>query len=251
MRISILGVGISAVNMETTLAAIAAWIDRRETHYICCAPAHAIMNCVDDHELRKLYNQSGLTTPDGMPIAWLLRLAGQKQVDRVYGPDLLLAACERGLSRGWRHFFYGATPEVSTNLVRNLQNRHIGLNVAGVLTPPFRPLTEEEDRIECEQIRSAHPDVLWVGTGSPRQERWMAAHAAELSVPVIVGVGAAFDFLSGAKPQAPRWMQRGGLEWAFRLFNEPRRLWKRYLLGYPRFITLLMLQALHLRSFGE
>jgi N-acetylglucosaminyldiphosphoundecaprenol N-acetyl-beta-D-mannosaminyltransferase len=248
-RQNILGVQISAVAMQPTLEWISRQIESRIPHYICCAPAHAIMNCVDDPSLREIYNHSGLTTPDGMPIAWLLRWYGYREVERVYGPDLLLAACGFGLERGWRHFFYGGTPEITNLLLQRLSVRFPGLQVAGVINPPFRSLSLEEERDMRVVISEARPDILWVGIGSPRQERWMAQHVNNLSVPVMVGVGAAFDFLSGVKPQAPRWVQRSGLEWLFRLASEPKRLWRRYLLNYPRFVALILLQLLNLRSF--
>lgn len=248
-RVNILGVGVNAVCMADALDALDGWINQRQPHYVCCAPAHAVMECVDHPDLRPVYNQSGLTTPDGMPIAWLIRWAGHKQVERVYGPDLLLAACEYGLERGWRHYFYGGATGIPERLVEKLRARFPALCVAGVESPPFRELDALEQAAATQRIRGAGTDILWVGLGSPRQERWMAANVDLLGVPVLVGVGAAFDFLSENKRQAPRWMQRSGLEWLFRLFSEPRRLWKRYILGYPRFVVLVLLQKMGLKRY--
>jgi N-acetylglucosaminyldiphosphoundecaprenol N-acetyl-beta-D-mannosaminyltransferase len=248
-RCNILGVGVSAINMQQALQTVAEWVQNHSPHYICVTPAHAIMDVYQDAELRQIYNQSGLTTPDGMAIVWMLKWYGHAHVSRVYGPDLLLAVCAESLENGYHHYFYGAAPGVAQKLAETLQARYPGLQVVGVESPPYRPLTAEEDAQVVERIRQAKPDFLWVGIGSPRQERWMHEHLVKLDVPVLVGVGAAFDFLSGNKPQAPRWMQRSGLEWLFRLFSEPRRLWRRYL-RYPRFVILAVLQRLGFISYS-
>lgn len=248
-RHDILGVGVSAINMQQALAAMDYWIKTRSPHYVCVTPAHAIMDCYDYPPLRQIYNHSGLTTPDGMAIVWLLRWAGYAGVERVYGPDLLLAACAAFEGNGCRHYFYGGATGVAERLVSRLQAQFPGLQVAGFEAPPFRELSSAEDEEVARRIRAAQPDILWVGLGSPRQERWMSAHLERLDVPVLVGVGAAFDFLSGNKPQAPRWVQRSGLEWLFRFLSEPRRLWRRYLVNYPRFVTLVLMQKLGLKKF--
>jgi N-acetylglucosaminyldiphosphoundecaprenol N-acetyl-beta-D-mannosaminyltransferase len=185
-----------------------------------------------------------LVTPDGMPLVWLSRLMGFRDVERVYGPDLMLAVCERSTARGYRHFFYGGAPGVAEKLVVRLQSRFPGLQVAGIDSPPFRHLTLQEDRAVVEHINTARPDIVWVGIGTPKQERWMAMHVGQLSAPVLIGVGAAFDFHAGLKKQAPRWMQRSGLEWSFRLMTEPRRLGRRYLINIPWFLWSVLLQAL-------
>ncbi len=248
-RCNILGVGVSAVNMTQALETIDRWVIEREPNYICVTPAHAIMDVYEDDELRQIYNNSGLTTPDGMAIVWLLKGYGHSGVDRVYGPDLLLAVCAQSVEHGYRHYFYGAAPGVAQQLADSLQERFPGLDVVGVESPPYRALTPEEDAEVVRRIRNAQPDFVWVGLGSPRQERWMKEHLALLDVPVLVGIGAAFDFLSGNKPQAPRWIQRSGLEWLFRLFSEPQRLWRRYI-RYPRFVVLAILQRLGFISFS-
>lgn len=247
-RCNILGVGVSAINMTQALQIMATWVERRTPQYICVTPAHAIMDVYQDTDLRDIYNQSGLTTPDGMAIVWLLRWYGFDEVERVYGPDLLQAVCKESIEKGYRHYFYGAAPGVAQKLVNALQAQYPGLKVVGVESPPFRSLTPEEDAGVVSRIRTARPDFVWVGIGSPRQERWMRDHLALLNVPVLVGVGAAFDFLSGNKKQAPRWMQRRGLEWLFRLFSEPKRLWRRYL-RYPRFVVLAVFQRLGILSY--
>jgi len=248
-RVNILGVGISAVNMEMTLSLIDQWIAQRESRYVCVAPVHSVMECQREPSLRCIFNASGLTTPDGMPLVWLSRLKGFRYVDRVYGPDLMLALCEHSVARGYRHFFYGGAEGVPEQLAANLQRRFPGLQVAGVHSPPFRPLTSEEDEAIVRMINRTAPDVVWVGLGAPKQERWMAAHVDRLTAPVLIGVGAAFDFHSGRKKQAPRWMQRAGLEWFFRLCQEPKRLWYRYLILNPLFVILVITQWLGIKKY--
>jgi N-acetylglucosaminyldiphosphoundecaprenol N-acetyl-beta-D-mannosaminyltransferase len=248
-RFSVLGVGISAINMQQALLTMDSWIKTRAPHYVCVTPAHSVMACYDDPDLRKIYNASGLCTPDGMPMVWLAHWAGYREVERVYGPDLLLAACQHSLDHGYSHYFFGGADEVTKKLVESLQTRFPGLQVAGWESPPFRPLTAEEEQGAIQRIRTARPDFLWVSLGSPRQESWLARYHKEIEVPVQIGVGAAFDFLSGFKPQAPRWIQRSGFEWLYRLFSEPGRLWRRYLMNYPRFIILVLMQLSGLKSF--
>jgi N-acetylglucosaminyldiphosphoundecaprenol N-acetyl-beta-D-mannosaminyltransferase len=249
-RVNILGVGISAINIDIALDLIETWIAHRESLYICVTPVHSVMECQRDPELRRICNASGMTTPDGMPLVWLCRLNGHRHVDRVYGPDLMLALCERSVTGGYRHFFYGGAEGVSEQLAANLQLRFPGLVIAGTYFPPFRPLTPEEDDQVVGMINETSPDVVWVGLGSPKQERWMAAHVGRVEAPTLIGVGAAFDFLTGRKRQAPRWMQRSGLEWLFRLLTEPRRLWRRYLVNNPLFVLLVLTQALGLRRYS-
>lgn len=249
-RANILGVGISAINMNIALDIIERWIVKRDPHYVCVTPVHSVMDCQSDPELRCIQNASGMTTPDGMPLVWLSRLKGFHHVDRVYGPDLMLALCERSVARGYRHFFYGGADGVPERLAANLQRRFPGLRVVGTYSPPFCPLPSAEDEAIVRMINRTDPDVVWVGLGSPKQERWMAAHVGRVTAPVLIGVGAAFDFHAGLKKQAPRWMQRSGLEWFFRLFTEPRRLWRRYLINNPLFVALVLSQALGLRRYS-
>lgn len=248
-RANILGVGISAINMEQALAAIDGWIAQRDPHYVCVCTVHGIMECQNDPALRRLFNASGLATPDGMPLVWISRVQGFRHVRRVYGPDLMLAVCERSVSRGYRHYLYGGKEGVAELLQARLQARFPGLQIVGTHSPPFRPLTSEEDLEDIERIRAARPDIVWVGMSTPKQDIWSADHVSRLGVPVVIGVGAAFDFLSGRKRQAPQWMRRSGFEWLFRLIQEPRRLWRRYLLYNPKFIARLLGQCLGLRRY--
>jgi N-acetylglucosaminyldiphosphoundecaprenol N-acetyl-beta-D-mannosaminyltransferase len=243
-RANILGVGVSATTMEITLRTIEAWIARPASHYVCVTGVHGVMESWRDEALRHIHNSAGLVTPDGMPLVWLSRLMGFRQVERVYGPDLMLTVCARSAQQGHRHFFYGGAPGVAEKLASRLQARFPGLRVAGVYSPPFHALTPEEEEAGVERINAATPDIVWVGMSTPKQERWMSEHRGRLNAPVLIGVGAAFDFHAGLKRQAPRWMQQSGLEWLFRLVMEPRRLWRRYLINNPWFLWLVLLQAL-------
>jgi N-acetylglucosaminyldiphosphoundecaprenol N-acetyl-beta-D-mannosaminyltransferase len=185
-----------------------------------------------------------------MPLVWISRLQGFRHVDRVYGPDLMLAVCERSAERGFRNFLYGGREGVAERLSARLRERFPRLQIVGTYCPPFRPLTEEEDARVVAMINRSGADIVWVGLSTPKQERWMAAHLGKIEVPVMIGVGAAFDFHAGLVPQAPRWMQRSALEWLFRILAEPRRLWRRYLVNNPTFIMLILFQALSLRRYG-
>lgn len=239
----ILNVHLSPVNMAQALATLQDWIQTNDRQYVCVAPAHSIMECVNDPGLLPVFNQAGMVTPDGMAIVWLLHLKGHRHVTRVYGPDLLLNACKYGLQHNWRHCFYGGAPGVAETLSQSLTSRFPGLQIAAALAPPFGELSPEQDYIFVQQINTVKPHIVWVGMSSPKQERWMHAHRYQIDAPVMIGVGAAFDFLSGTKPQAPRWMQRGGLEWLFRLISEPKRLWPRYR-QYPHFVLLALAELL-------
>jgi len=235
-RFDVLGVPVSAISMADAVATIDEWIRDRAPHYVCVTGVHGVMESQKDGQLREIHERAGLVTPDGMPLVWLAHLDGRSRVERVYGPDLMLACCARSVETGASHYFFGGAPGIADRLAVRLQSRFPGLTVAGTHCPPFRPLTPEEDERLVNAINAANPDIVWVGLSTPKQERWMAAHVGRLRAPVLVGVGAAFDFHAGVKRQAPRWMQRSGLEWSFRLATEPRRLWRRYLVNNPSFV---------------
>jgi N-acetylglucosaminyldiphosphoundecaprenol N-acetyl-beta-D-mannosaminyltransferase len=243
MRVDVLGVGISAINLTEALETIEGWLQRKDPNYVCVTPAHGVMESRRDPKLRKILNESGMTTPDGMSIVWLLKMYGHSKVTRVYGPDLMLAVCRYSAQQGFRQFLYGGEDGVAEELARKLQTRFPGLSIAGTYTPPFRSLTPEEDKEIIERINRSEADIVWIGISTPKQELWMADHIGKLDAPVIIGVGAAFDFLSGKKLQAPTWMQRNGMEWLFRFLTEPRRLWKRYI-QYPKFVLLVIAQLI-------
>jgi N-acetylglucosaminyldiphosphoundecaprenol N-acetyl-beta-D-mannosaminyltransferase len=247
-RVNILGVGVSALNMETALHETELLLDRAEQGYICVTGVHGIMEAQTDEKLRDILNRSFLTTPDGMPTVWLGRLYGFKRMRRVYGPDYMLGLCARSVTRGYRHFLYGGKPGVAEELSAALTQRFPGLKIVGTYTPPFRPLdAAEEDDLRI-QLETSQADVLWCGLSTPKQERFMAAYSGRLPIKLMVGVGAAFDLLSGNLSEAPDWMKSVGLQWLYRLIKEPKRLWRRYLLNNPKFLWLTLLQLTGLRA---
>ena len=247
----VLGVKIAVTNLQDACQSIENWIKERQKTYVCVAPVSTIVDCQRDSEYRKIINNAGMTTPDGMPLVWLGRLRGNKRLARTYGPDLMLKVCALSEAKGYRHFFYGGTPQTCDLLVENLKKGFPKLDIAGALSPLFQPGRLEERPEVLAQIDSLKPDIIWVGLGSPKQDYWMYHHRNKLNVPVMIGVGAAFDFLSGVKKQAPRWMRKSGLEWFFRLCCEPRRLWKRYLIGNAGFIYYLTRDLLFKKSFKK
>jgi N-acetylglucosaminyldiphosphoundecaprenol N-acetyl-beta-D-mannosaminyltransferase len=233
----VLGVKISPIDMDLAVSTIETWIELKAQNYVCITGVHGVMASQSDVALREIHAKAGLVTPDGMPLVWMARRLGFRKTQRVYGPDLMRVLTSRSESRGYRHFYYGGGEGLADRLAAVLKTQHPNLNVAGTYCPPFRPLTEDEDAKIIERINQADPDIVWVGLSTPKQEYWMASHIGRLKAPVLIGVGAAFDFLSGTKPQAPLWMQRNGLEWLFRLSSEPRRLWRRYFTIVPSFLV--------------
>ena len=231
-----LGVGISAINIDMAVAELGRWVEEGEQHYVCVTGVHGVIESQSDPELLAIHNRSGLTTPDGMPMVWASKKAGADHVSRVYGPDLMLEVCERSADNGWTHFFYGGNEGVPELLAERLGERFPELKVVGTYSPPFRPLTSEESDEIVTAINASGADFVWVGLSTPKQERWMADHVGRIDAAALLGVGAAFDIHAGLLPQAPGWMQRSGLEWLYRMGREPRRLWRRYLHANPRFI---------------
>ncbi len=206
------------------------WIsERRGFRFIAVTGMHGVTEAQKDEHLLKVLNSADLVVPDGMPLVWLARRRGIALARRVYGPELMETFCRQTGDR-YRHFLYGGSEGVAKNLAQRMEER-FGVRIAGILCPPFRMLTTEEDNEITEVINMSKADILWVGLSTPKQEKWMYEHKESLKVSVAVGVGAAFDFLSGTKSSAPRWMQENGLEWLYRLGKEPRRLWRRYLIG--------------------
>lgn len=247
--VNILGIGISAVNLHQAVAEIERWIEAGERRYVNVCTVHTVMECHQESRLRQIVNSSGLSTPDGMPLVWLSWLSGQRHVDRVYGPDLMLALCERSATTGARHYFYGGAPGVADRLVTRLRDRFPGLAVAGTHSPPFRDADVDEDAAVLDAINASRADIVWVGLGTPKQDYWVSRHRSRLIAPALIAVGAAFDFHAGLIRQAPRWIQRSGLEWLFRLAQEPRRLAYRYLVYNPLFVMRVALQLTGLRAY--
>ncbi len=248
-RYNVLGVGVCALTLASARDLIVS-LGTRDPHsaparYVCVTTVHGVGEARADPAFRRILNASWLTTPDGMPLVWL----GPRGIERVYGPDLLLAVCDAGRTVGLTHYFYGGNPGVAEELSARLTARFPGLAVVGTVTPPFRPLNATEAATLRADVARTRPDVIWVGLGTPKQERFMAEFAPTLDAGVLIGIGAAFDFHSGRVRQAPRWMQRSGLEWLFRLCTEPRRLGPRYLKTNPLFVLRTFAQLTGLRRY--
>ncbi len=246
--ISLLGVSVSRVSPVLAARQICRWVAQEYHTYVCVAPVSTLVDAQRDPQYRAAVNASGMVTPDGMPVVWLARAKGCKDINRTYGADLMQEVCKQGQKIGLRHFFYGSTVGTLEKLEQRLTAMYPRLLIAGSYAPPHRNGLWAENQEVIGRINDSGADILWVGLGSPKQDFWMQNHRPLLDVPVIVGAGAAFDFLSGTKPQAPRWMQKSGLEWLFRLLCEPRRLWKRYLVGNSLFIYYVIKDCFKLKG---
>ena len=248
----VVGVGVSEVDYEGIVAICREWVAQRRARlvraarYVCVTSVHGIVRARQDADLRRALNRAEIATPDGMPVVWALRSFGVARQKRVYGPTLMLRLCEDARANKHRIFLYGSTPRCLDRLCLKLKNRFDGIEIAGAYSPPFRPLTPEEDEAEIRMIRESGADIVFVGISTPKQEKWMYGRLEALPGVVMFGVGAAFDFHAGLVSQAPPWMQRNGLEWFYRLCMEPKRLWKRYLIETPRFLPLWAMQRLRL-----
>lgn len=244
---------MDAVQIPGVIRQIQKWIAQRHAcRYIAVTGMHGITEAQHHASFKRVLNTADLVVPDGMPLVWIGRLRGHSLRRRVYGPELMFRFCaETAATHRYRHFLYGGDTGVTEDLEDVFRTRCPGVTIVGSYSPPFRELTPKEDADIVEMINSAKPDVLWVGLSTPKQEKWMHEHRDRLRVPVLVGVGAAFDFISERKKQAPRWMQEHGLEWMFRLRQEPRRLWRRYILGGAEFVMLVALELLGIRRFGS
>jgi len=241
----IIGVEVSCTSYSEAVSDISLWANKRESRFICAANVHMVMEAYDSSDYCKVVNNADLVTPDGMPLVWMLRLKGEYQQERVYGPTLMLHILENAEKNGIPIGFLGSTPEVVSALIDRMRIKFPELKILFHISPPFRPTTEDENNQIVDQILKSGVRILFLGLGCPKQEIWMAEHKGKIPA-VMVGVGAAFDFHAGVKPQSPPFLQKLGLEWLFRLFHEPRRLWKRYLYNNPRFIILAIADLLGL-----
>jgi N-acetylglucosaminyldiphosphoundecaprenol N-acetyl-beta-D-mannosaminyltransferase len=248
-RINVLGVGVSVLNLKTALAAIADAVRERRKGYVCVTGVHGVMEAQADGAFKKILNEAFLCTPDGMPMVWAGKLNDHAKMSRVYGPDLMLDVCAWSEKSGCKHFFYGGADGVAELLVQKLKIKFPKLEVVGTFTPPFRALNADEEKKLREQVRILQPDIFWVGLGTPKQEKFMAEFLPKLDATLMIGVGAAFDFHSGRVKQAPRWMQRSGLEWLYRLGCEPRRLARRYFRNNPLFALKFFGQLTGLKKY--
>ncbi len=249
-RFRILGVGVDALQIPGVIHEVENWIQSHDgCHFIAVTGMHGVMEAQHEAPFKAILNSADLVVPAGMPLVWISRLRGYRLRRRVYGPELMSTVFATTADKGYRHFLYGGEPGVAERLARCLQRRFPGTKIAGCYSPPFRALTADEDASIVERIENAQSDIVWVGLSTPKQEQWMDAHRDKLRVPVLVGVGAAFDFLAGTKRQAPAWIREHGLEWLFRLLQEPERLWRRYVVYGSEFVFLATLELLGLRKW--
>ena len=248
--IHVLGIRVNMVQMGEALGLIEHWIQQRDRcRYIVATQMHGVMEARRDPDFKTVLDSADLFVPDGVSLTWVAHRRGFGSQKRVCGSDLMLEFLELAQEKGYRNFFYGDTVDTLQLLTRRLSEDFPRLKIAGVHSPPFRPLTPEEDARETRMINESGADVVWVSLGLPKQERWMFEHRDKLSVPVIVGVGAAFKFLSGRVHRAPPWMREHGIEWLWRFFHEPRRVWRRVFIDGPRFIVLISLEELGWKKF--
>lgn len=231
----IMGVRIAVTDMETTVRRIEEHLDDWRGEYICVANVHTTVTAHDDPSYRAVQNGAVMALPDGGPLSQYSRRKGFAQAARVTGPDLMKEMLRESAQKHYRHYFYGSTQETLDILREKITRNYPGAVIAGMASPPFRPLTEEEDAAAVAAINEARPDFVWVGLGAPKQERWMAAHQGRVHA-LMLGVGAAFDYEAGNIRRAPRWMQRYNLEWLYRLLQDPKRLFKRYFVTNTKFL---------------
>jgi len=245
-RVDILGTSIATTSYAEVLEAIGRPpADRAQLFAFC--NVHSVMTARRDHDVRAALDLMDTASPDGMPLVWVLRRRGRKSQPRVYGPDLMELALPYGVDLGWQHFFYGTTDETLNRLTDSASRLAPGVRIVGRYAPPYRALTPSEEDDIIDRIRSSGANVVWVGLGMPKQELWMHRVRGRLPGISLMGVGAAFDLLSGTVPQAPDWIQDRGLEWAYRLWQEPRRLWRRYLINNPSFAVMATAETLRYR----
>ena len=249
-RANVLGVAVSAINMDFAVDLASRWIDARRPGYVCLTGVHGVMEARADLAFCRILNRAAINAPDGMPLTWVGRLQGYRQMDRVFGPDFMAAMCRLSAERGYRNFLYGGQPGVAELLRKNLQTKFPGLQITGTYTPPFSNLTPEQERDMVARVRESKPHILWVGLGTPKQERFMAQYLHRLEVPLLVGVGAAFDYHTGRIRDCSAWVKRAGLQWAHRAMQDPARLWKRYLCNIPIFLWHIASQISGLRRYS-
>jgi N-acetylglucosaminyldiphosphoundecaprenol N-acetyl-beta-D-mannosaminyltransferase len=245
--VRIVGAPVSIVSPQKVLSIFEQWVQDRRDRVVLLREVHGLMRARTEQAVGEAQEQADLVLPDGMPLVWLARLAGFRAISRVCGIDLLPAVCRFGVPRGWRHYFYGASPGVAEALAATLRRQMPGLEIVGVHCPPFRALSPEEDEAACAQIRAARPHFVWVSLSTPKQDLWMAQHRGRCGGAIMVGVGAAFEINAGRIARAPRWMQQSGLEWLYRLAQEPGRLWQRYARVIPGFVMLASIELVRRR----
>lgn len=241
-RVNVLGIGISITNMPAAVATVEDWIAKGAKNYVCVTGVHGVMEAQKDLQLREIHNNSGMTVPDGMPLVWAGKIYGFKDMGRVYGPDLMMEVCRKSVQRKYTHFLYGGNDGVAPRLKENLEKKFPGISIVGTFTPPFRPLNAKESSDLLGQTARCRPDLFWVGLSTPKQEKFMEQYLPQLDTQVMIGVGAAFDIHAGLFNDAPAWIKTSGMQWLYRLCQDPRRLWKRYLTHNPIFIRKFLQQ---------
>jgi N-acetylglucosaminyldiphosphoundecaprenol N-acetyl-beta-D-mannosaminyltransferase len=248
-RANVLGIGVHAIDITEAAGLIETAIAEGRKGYVCLTGVHGVMEAQRDERFCKILNEALLVAPDGTPMVWVGRNQGFPQMRRVYGPDLMLEVCRRSVTNGTTHFLYGGDQGVAEKLRDNLEQWYPGIRIVGTHTPPFRPLFPRESMEIKRRIAQLHPEIIWVGMSTPKQERFMAENIEDFSCGVMIGVGAAFDIHTGNLKDAPQWIKRSGLQWAHRLCQEPSRLWKRYLINNPAFVYGITLQMSGLRRY--
>jgi N-acetylglucosaminyldiphosphoundecaprenol N-acetyl-beta-D-mannosaminyltransferase len=244
-RFEVLGTNVSVTNMADTLVTLEKWVGAGNKRYVCVTGVHGVMESYNDPEVKEIHNASGLTVPDGMPLVWAGKIYGNKQMGRVYGPDLMLEVCRISVKRKFTHFLYGGNVGIAERLKANLEQRFPGIAIVGAFTPPFRPLNGPEEEELKRRVAGCRPDFFWVGLSTPKQERFMHQYLPLLDTRVMLGVGAAFDIHAGIFNDAPDWIKSSGMQWFYRLCLEPRRLWRRYLTYNSVFLYKFFQQLLH------
>ncbi len=246
---NVLGVKVSAINMQSAVDLVERSISTGNQGHICVTGVHGVMEAQRDPNLRRILNEALLNAPDGMPMSWVGHFQGLLEMDRVFGPDFMAALCQLSITHGYSHFLYGGKPGVAEELRQALQLRFPGINIVGTYTPPFRDLTQEEEADLLAQVSRAQPHIMWIGLSTPKQERFMARYSNKFQVPILAGVGAAFDYHTGRIRDCAPWIKRAGLQWLHRLLQDPARLWRRYLINNPLFVYSITLQLSGLRSY--
>lgn len=242
---TVISMDVDVTNLSNALANVKVLANQNIGSYVCVSNVHMCMEVFDSADFESVVNNADLVIPDGRPLSWAQKLLGHKNAEQVRGQDIMNAICEQSGTKKLNIGLYGgSSDELLKQVITELKTSYPDINITFSYSPPFRPLTDEEDSDIVKQINDADVNVLFVGIGCPKQERWMAEHKEQLNC-VMLGVGAAYDFIAGSKKHAPRWMQRVGLEWLFRLLSEPKRLWKRYLQQNPRFIYYFSKQLIN------
>jgi len=250
-KLNVLGVSISAISIEKAVLQIEKWIESNKKTYVCVTGVHGVIESQKDSYLKKIHNNAGMCLPDGLPLVWIGKYYKQKDISQVRGADFMLAVLNSSAKKGYSHFFYGGKKGVPETLRDAMKKRFPGLKVFGTYSPPFRPLNEIEENKLIKDIDRIGPDIFWVGLSTPKQEQWMVEYLNRLNTKVMIGVGAAFDFHAGLVKEAPKVIQKVGLEWFFRMCSEPKRLLKRYGYIVPAFLILIFCQIAGLKRYDN